>query len=68
MKENKQLTEQELDQVSGGKNRWERRYDREQRRAKRREEREHKKTCPDGTRTPDCPNPVPAVEEAIDIL
>jgi len=65
MNNNTELTLGQLTQISGGHTRKE---EREEKRAKRKAEREHKKTCPDGKRTPDCPNPVPAVEEAIDIL
>jgi hypothetical protein len=63
MSHNTELTLGQLTQISGGSTREERKEKRE----KRREEREHKKTCPDGKRTPDCPYPVPEMTASIDL-
>jgi hypothetical protein len=67
MSHNTELTLEQLTQISGGSTREERKEKRKEKREKRREEREHKKTCPDGKRTPNCPYPVPEVTVSIDL-
>ncbi|MCP4930261.1 MAG: hypothetical protein GY918_14510 [Gammaproteobacteria bacterium] len=61
MSNNTELTLGQLTQISGGHSRKE---ERQEKRANRKAEREHKKTCPDGKRTSDCPYPVPDEQPA----
>ncbi len=59
---NEELSLEQLAEVSGGGKKEDRKSKKEAKKQKKREEREHKKTCPDGKRTNDCPYPAPPKE------
>ena len=59
---NKELSLEQLAEISGGWKKEDRKAEKAAKKQKKKEEREHKKTCPDGKGTENCPIPVPPKE------